>query len=118
MHEGMAWTSLIMHTQRRRQASISLQLWWRYERKRWRRKRRRARNRIEVAKALKRIEQRTLFKVIKAWEGWVIWIIEVKEPYNATTIQCWWRHFKVRVVFFFCISNVLFLLRSSTFGST
>ena len=83
------------HRRRRHRASTSMQLWWQYERMRWRRKRRRARNRNEVAKAIERIKKRTLFKVIKAWEGWVIWIIEVKEPYNATTIQCWWRHLKV-----------------------
>ena len=43
---------------------------------------------------MKKIHYRLAHQAIKAWDAYVVWIIEVKEPFNATTIQCWWKHMK------------------------
>ena len=80
------------HRKRRGRAATSLQLWYTYQRARAKRKARRADNRRKVRKALKEMCTRIKRAVVKAWEGYVVWIIDVKEPYNATWIQVWWRH--------------------------
>ena len=86
---------LIQYYRRHRhRTAVSIQLWFVYEKKRHVRKLRRAHNRNVVAKALEQMRTRIKRAILKAWEGYVVWIIDVKEPFNATTIQCWYTHIK------------------------
>lgn len=82
------------HRAKRNRAAVSIKLWFFYERIRFVRKKRRAHNRNAVARALEQMRTRIKRTIVKAWEGYVVWIIDVKEPYNATTIECWWKHLK------------------------
>ena len=85
---------VLYHRKRRNVAQVSIKLWFFYEKERDVRKRRRAYNRNTVAKALERMRTKVKRAILQAWEGYVVWIIEVKEPYNATTIECWYKHLK------------------------
>ena len=88
------------HRARRNRNQTSIKLWFLYEKHRDIRKRRRAHNRNVVAKALELMRTKIKRAIVKAWEGYVVWIIDVKEPYNATTIQCWYKHIHWRKEFF------------------
>jgi tetratricopeptide (TPR) repeat protein len=82
------------HRKNRNNKALSIQLWFTYEKSRFKRKCRRAYRRRAIAKSLEQMRTKIKRAVVKAWEGYVIWIIDVKEPYNATTIQCWYKHIK------------------------
>ena len=85
---------VLFHRAKRNRAQYSVKLWFFYEKSRDIRKKRRAHNRNVVAKCLENIKNKTKRKFFKGWERYVVWIIEVKEPYNATTIECWYKHLK------------------------
>jgi hypothetical protein len=66
-------------------------------------------NERKVKIAVRKIQQRLAHQAIKAWDSYVVWIIEVKEPFNATTIQCWWKHIKWKKQF---LRNRALILKS------
>ena len=79
--------------------ATNIQRWYRRHKARIKYEAEKRENERKVKAAVKRIHYRLAHQAIKAWDAYVVWIIEVKETINATTIQCWRRHIKWRETF-------------------
>jgi hypothetical protein len=76
--------------------ATKIERWYRRQVARIRYEAEKRENERKVKLAVKRIQYRVALQAIKAWDRYVVWIIEVKEPFNATTIQCYWRYLRWR----------------------
>ncbi len=94
---------------RRTAAAQRIQRWYRGQIARIQYEEEKRENERKVKIAVKKIQYRLAHQAIKAWDAYVVWIIEVKEPFNATTIQCWWKHMKWKEQF---LRNRALILKS------
>jgi tetratricopeptide (TPR) repeat protein len=86
---------------RRLRAALHIERWYRGQQARVEYERVKRANEAKVQRMARKIHLRLAYTSIKAWESYVVWIIDVKEPFFATSIQRWYRHIKWRVQFLY-----------------